>query len=142
MFNSHGWIQLGMNRRQLDIMDEEVQMQYDKLDIELDKKVKTRLQEIKATNEIIKFDFIGSMNNLDSFLSIQFSRNHFNSTLREFYKWISEISDGCHGILYEIDDEGKNFNPDKPYKIWRLIGSEFEECKETIINEKYYKVNY
>jgi hypothetical protein len=142
MFNSYGWIQLGINRKGTDIMDEEIQIKYDKLDIQLDEKVKIRLQEIKDSNEIIRFDFIGGMNNLQSFLSIQLSRNHFNPTLREFYKWISEISDGSHGILYELNDEDKGHNPDKPYRVWRLIGNEFEECQEEIINEKYYKVNY
>jgi hypothetical protein len=62
--------------------------------------------------------------------------------LRELYKWISEISDGSHGVLYELNDEDKNLNDDRPYKMWRLIGNEFEECEETIVNEKYYKVNY
>jgi len=142
MFNSYGWIQLGMNRKGTDMMDEEIQIKYDILDIELDEKVKIRLQEIKDSNEIIRFDFIGGMNNLQSFLSIQLSRNHFNLTLREFYKWVSDISDGSHGILYELNDEDKEYNPDKPYRVWRLIGNEFEECQEEIINEKYYKVNY
>ncbi len=142
MFNSYGWIQLGMNRKGTDIMDEELQIQIDKLDIELDQKVKQRLQEIKSSNEILRFDFIEGMNNLESFLSLQLSRNHFNPTLREFYKWISEISDGSHGILYELNDEAQNHNPNKPYRVWRLIGNEFEECEETIINEKFEKVNY
>ena len=142
MFNSYGWIRLGMNRKDLDIMDEQVQVKFDKLDNELNEKVKHRLKEILATNEIIKYDFTDSLNNLNSFVSIQLSRNHFNPTLREFYKWISEISDGSHGILYEINDEDKNFNPNKPYKVWRLIGNEFEECEEKIINNKFYKVNY
>jgi len=142
MFNSYGWIQLGMNRKGTDMMDEEIQIKYDILDIELDEKVKIRLQEIKDSNESIRFDFIGGMNNLQSFLSIQLSRNHFNLTLREFYKWVSDISDGSHGILYELNDEDKEYNPDKPYRVWRLIGNEFEECQEEIINEKYYKVNY
>ena len=142
MFNSYGWIQLGMNRKDLDIMDEEIQTQYDELDIELEKKVKSRLQEIVDSKEIIRFDLIGGLNNLESFLSVQLSRNHFNSTLREFYKWVSEISDGSHGILYEMDDERQNFTPDKPYKVWRLIGDEFEECEELILNEKFNKVNY
>ncbi|HPK10098.1 MAG TPA: hypothetical protein PK246_07180, partial [Saprospiraceae bacterium] len=80
MFNSYGWIQLGMNRKGTDMMDEEIQIKYDILDIELDEKVKIRLQEIKDSNESIRFDFIGGMNNLQSFLSIQLSRNHFNLT--------------------------------------------------------------
>ena len=142
MFNSYGWIQLGMNRKGTDIMDEELQIKFDKLDIELDQKVKLKLEEIKDSNEIIRFDFIGGMNNLESFLSIQLSRNHFNSSLREFYKWICEISDGSHGILYEINHEDKDYNPNKPYRVWRLIGSEFEECQEIIINEKFEKVSY
>jgi len=142
MFNSYGWIQLGINRKGTDIMDEELQIKFDKLDIELDEKVKQKIKQIKETNEIVRFDFIGGMNNLESFLSLQLSRNHFNSTLREFYKWISEISDGSHGILYELNDEDKDHNPNKPYRIWRLIGNEFEECEETIINEKFKKVNY
>ncbi len=142
MFNSYGWIQLGMNRKDLDIMDEEIQNRYDKLDIELEKKVRLKLQEIVDSNEILKFDLIGGLNNLESFLSVQLSRNHFNPTLREFYKWISQISDGSHGILYEMDDERQNFNPDKPYKVWRLIGGEFEECEESTLNEKFHKVNY
>ena len=142
MFNSYGWIQLGMNRKDLDIMDEEVQIQYDKLDVELNEKVKKKLEQIVEENEIIKYDFIDALNNLDSFLSIQHSRNHFSPRLRDFYKWVAEISDGSHGILYEMDDENKHFNPDKPYRIWRLIGQEFEECQETILNEKYNKVNY
>jgi len=142
MFNSYGWIQFGMNRKGTDIMDEELQIRYDKKDIELDMQVKLKLKEIKELNEIIRFDFIGGMNNLESFLSVQLSRNHFNSTLRKFYEWVSQISDGSHGILYEIDDEDKNHNPNRPYKVWRLIGTEFEECEETIINEKYEKVNY
>jgi len=141
MFNSYGWIKLGMNRKHLDPMNTEDELKYDKLDEELDEKVKKRLQEIVDTNEIIRFDFVG-MNNLESFLSIQLSRNHFNKTLREFYKWISEISDGSHGILYEMNDEDPNLNDDRPYKVWRLIGDEFEECEENIINEKYHKVNY
>lgn len=142
MFNSYGWIQLGINRKGSDIMDEELQIKYDKLDIELDEKVKHRIKEIKATNEIVRFDFIGGMNNLESFLSIQLSRNHFNPSLREFYNWISEISNGSHGILYELNDEDKDYNPDKPYRVWRLIGNEFEECEETVINEKFERVNY
>ena len=136
MFNSHGWIKIGMNRKDLDIMDEEIQIKYDKLDIELNKKVKHRLKEILETNEIIKYTFIGSLNNLDSFLSIQLSRNHFNSTLRKFYKWTSKISNGSHGVLYEINDEDKNFNSNKPYKVWRLIGNEFDEYEEKMINDK------
>jgi hypothetical protein len=131
-----------MNRKDLDIMDEEIQIKYDKLDIELNKKVKHRLKEILETNEIIKYTFIGSLNNLDSFLSIQLSRNHFNSTLREFYKWISKISNGSHGVLYEINDEDKNFNSNKPYKVWRLIGNEFDEYEEKMINDKFHKINY
>ncbi len=141
MFNSQGWIKLGMNRKHLDPLDKKAEVKYDKLDMELDEKVKARLQKILATNEIIRYNFI-SMNNLDGFLSIQLSRNHFNKTLREFYQWISEISDGSHGILYEINDEDEHFNEEKPYKVWRLIGNEFEECEELIINEKYHKVNY
>ncbi len=141
MFNTYGWIKLGMNRKHLDPMDMEAEIKYDKLDVELDNKVKSRLQEIVNTNEIIRYDFFG-MNNLDSFLSIQLSRNHFNKTLREFYKWVSKVSDGSHGVLYEINDEDENFNEDKPYKIWRLIGNEFEECEELIINEKFHKVDY
>ena len=117
MYNSHGWIKLGMNRKHLDIMDEETQIQYDKLDIELTKKVKNRLQEILVKNEIMKYDFIDSLNNLENFISIQLSRNHFHSTLREFFKWIGEVSDGSHGILYEVDDERKDFNPNRPYKV-------------------------
>ena len=141
MYNAYGWIKLGMNRKHLDPMDMDAEIKYDELDAQLDEKVKYRLQEIVSTNEIIRYDFIG-MNNLDSFLSIQLSRNHFNGTLRAFYKWISEISDGSHGVLYEVDDEDKNFNDDRPYKVWRLIGKEFEECEELVINEKYHKVNY
>lgn len=142
MFNSHGWVKLGINPKHIDITDEENQMKYDKLDIELDEKIKTRLEEIKTTNEIMKYDYIGTLNNLHSFLSVQLSRNHFTSTLRELYKWISENSDGSHGILYEFDDEDENFNPDKPYKVWRLVGKNFEECEEKIINDKYHIVNY
>ena len=142
MFNSYGWVMLGMNRKHLDIMDEKIQTEYDKLDIDLDAQVKKRLEEILATNEIMKYDFVGSLNNIESFFSIQLSRNHFNPTLREIYKWIGEISDGSHGILYEFDDEDKNFDPNKPYKIWRLIGREFEECEENVINDKYHMVNY
>ena len=142
MFNSYGWIRLGMNRIHLDIMDEEVQKKYDMLDIKLNEKVRKRLDEILTTNEIIRFDYICSMNNLDSFLSLQLSRNHFNSTLREFYKWVSEISDGSHGILHEFNDEGKDFDPNRPYRVWRLIANEFEECEENIINPKYHIVNY
>jgi hypothetical protein len=142
MFNAHGWIKLGMNRKHLDIMDEESQIKYDQLDIELNEKIKARLEDIVATNEIIQYNFIDSLNNIESFLSIQLSRNHFNSTLRGFYKWINEISDGSHGVLYELDDENENFNPEKPYKVWRLIGRTFEECEEKIINDKYHIVNY
>lgn len=142
MFNSYGWVQLGNNRKGSDILDEEIQIKYDKLDLELDEKVKRKIKEIKATNEIVNFDFIGGMNNLESFLSVQLSRNHFNPSLREFYKWISEISDGSHGVLYELNDEDKDYNPDKPYRVWRLIGNEFEECEETVINEKFEKLNY
>ena len=82
------------------------------------------------------------MNNLESFITVQFSRNHFNPILREFYQWISGISDGSHGVLYEINNEEKDFNSNKPYNLWRLIGREFEECKENTMNEKYHKVNY
>ena len=142
MFNSYGWVKLGMNRKGLSMMDEDIQIEYDKLDVELNKKVKVRLEEISATNEIIKYDFIDSLNNLHSFLSIQLSRNHFNPILREFYGWISEVSDGSHGILYEFDDENENFNPERPYKIWRLVGKYFEKCEEKIINDKYQIVNY
>ena len=142
MFNSYGWIKLGMNRKHLDIMDEEIQIKYDKLDIGLDDKVVKKLEAMLNENEIIKYDFIGSLNNLDSFLSIQLSRNHYSPRLRNFYKWVSEISDGSHGILYEMNDEDKEFNSDRPYKIWRLIGSNFEECEESIINDKYHEVNY
>tara|TARA_B100001250_G_C19689238_1_gene739478 strand:+ start:120 stop:599 length:480 start_codon:yes stop_codon:yes gene_type:complete len=142
MFNSYGWIQLGMNRKDLDVLDEENHVRYDRLDIELEEKVKSRLQHIADSNEIIRYDLIAGMNNLENFLSIQLSRNHFNPTLREFYQWISEISDGSHGILYEIDAEDQSFNPEKPYRIWRLIGDEFEECKESILNEKFHKINY
>jgi len=142
VFNSYGWVQLGNNRKGSDILDEEIQIKYDKLDLELDEKVKRKIKEIKATNEIVNFDFIGGMNNLESFLSVQLSRNHFNPSLREFYKWISEISDGSHGVLYELNDEDKDYNPDKPYRVWRLIGNEFEECEETVINEKFEKLNY
>lgn len=142
MFNSYGWVKLGMNRKHLDIMKEKIQLRYDKLDIELDKKVKNKLEQILSENEIIKYDFIGSLNNLESFLSIQHSRNHFSPRLRDFFKWITEVSDGSHGILYEIDNEDPNFDPDKPYRVWRLIGKEFEECVENIINEKYHNVNY
>jgi hypothetical protein len=142
MINSYGWIQLGMNRKHLDPMDIEADFKYDQLDQQLNEKVKSRLQKIVDSNEIIRFDFICGMNNLESFLSIQLSRNHFNSTLRDLYKWISEISDGSHGILYEMDDEYQNFNPNRPYRIWRLIGDEFEECEESILNEKFHKVNY
>lgn len=42
-----------------DIMKEDEQIKFDKLDIALDEKVRTRLKEIVDTNEIIKFDFIG-----------------------------------------------------------------------------------
>ncbi len=142
MFNSYGWIQLGMNRKPLDNIDDDLEIKYDKLDIDLNNKVKSKLQEIIDSNEIIQFNFIDKLNNLDSFLSIQLSRNHFNGTLRELYKWISEISDGSHGVLYEMDDECENFNPEKPYRIWRLIGKEFEACEELVLNEKYHKVNY
>lgn len=142
MFNSYGWIKLGMNRKHLDIMDEEIQIKYDKFDIGLDDKVVKKLEAIVNENEIIKYDFIGSLNNLDSFLSIQLSRNHYSPRLRNFYKWVSEISDGSHGILYEMNDEDKEFNSDRPYKIWRLIGNNFEECDESIINDKYHEVNY
>ncbi len=142
MFNSYGWIQLGINQKNIDSLDEEEEMKYYELNKELNNKVKSRLQDIMDTNEVIRFDFIDNLNNLESFLSIQLSRNHFNNTLRELYKWISEISDGSHGVLYELNDEDKNLNDDRPYRIWKLIGSEFEQCEESIMNEKYYKVNY
>lgn len=142
MFNSYGWIQLGMNRTGTDMMDERLQEQIDKLDIQLDNKVKERIKEIIDSNEIIKFDFTGGMNNLESFLTVQLSRNHFSSTLREFYNWISKISDGSHGVLYEINNEEEGFDSNKPYRLWRLIGNKFEECSENVINEKYHIVNY
>jgi hypothetical protein len=142
MFNSYGWIKLGMNRKHLDIMDEDIQIQYDDLDKQLNVKVKTKLEEIIRQNEIVRYSFIDSLNNLNSFLSIQHSSNHFSSTLRDFYNWVTRVSDGSHGVLYEMNDEDKNFNPDKPYRIWRLIGKDFEECQETILNEKYSSVNY
>jgi len=141
MFNSYGWIQLGVNRIGTDIMNEGIQEQIDKLDIQLESKVKDKIQEITDSNEIVKFD-ISAMNNLDGFITMKLSRNHFSPTLREFFKWISEISDGSHGILYEINNEEKGFDSNKPYRLWRLIGNEFEECEENIINEKYHKVNY
>jgi len=50
MFNSYGWIQLGMNRKGTDIMDEELQIRYDKKDIQLDIQVKLKLKEIKELN--------------------------------------------------------------------------------------------
>lgn len=141
MFNAYGWIQLGMNRVGTD-MDEQVQEHIDNLDIQLVDKVKVRIQEILDSNEIVKFDFTGSMNNLENFITFQLSRNHFNSTLREFFQWISEISDGSHGVLYEINDEEIGFDSNRPYRLWRLIGKEFEEVDEKVINEKYHKVNY
>lgn len=52
---------------------------------------------------------------------------------------MDEQSDDSHGILYELNDEDKDYNSDKPYRVWRLIGNEFEECEETIINEKFEK---
>jgi len=96
-----------MNRKGTDIMDEGLQIKYDKKDIGLDLQVKLNLKEIQELNEIKNFDFISGMNDLKSFLSVQLSRNHFNSTLRKFYEWVSQISNVSHGILYEIDDEDK-----------------------------------
>jgi len=142
MFNSYGWIQLGINRKHLNGLNREIEAQYDQLDLELEQKVSTRLQYIVDSDEIIRFDLIRGMNNLENFLSIQLSRNHFSSTLRDLYQWISEISDGSHGILYEMNYEDPDWDEDKPYRVWRLVGDEFEECREVLLNEKYHKVNY
>ena len=43
---------------------------------------------------------------------------------------------------FEIDDEDKTTIQIDHIKVWRLIRTEFKECEETIINEKYVKLNY
>lgn len=144
MYNCYGWIKLGVSRKHIDhnALDEEHQQTLiDKKEINLGEEVSNKIEEL-FKNDIGKYRYIGGMNNLDEFLSLQYSRNHGSSRIRDFYKWVAEISDGSHGILYEIDDEAKGFNPDKPYKVYRLIGSTFEECEETLINEKFKGLEY
>ena len=144
MYNCYGWIKLGMSRKQIDINasdEENQQILIDKKEIELGKEVSQRIENL-FKNDIGKYQYTGGMNNLDEFLSLQYSRNHGSSRIRDFYKWVAEISNGSHGVLYEIDDELEGFNPNKPYKIYRLVGNIFEECAETLINEKFEGLEY
>ncbi|MFT5915863.1 MAG: hypothetical protein ACJAWV_003993 [Flammeovirgaceae bacterium] len=52
MFNSYGWVQLGITQENIDSLDEE-EMRYYELGKELNNKVKSRLHFITSTNEII-----------------------------------------------------------------------------------------
>ena len=143
MYNCYGWIQLGMNRRHIDLNDpneEKFQEEIDDLDTELELKVKARLKELGESGWFIS-QYMNT-NNLSDLVSIQYSRNHFCELARDFYKWIAEISDGSHGVLYEMDDERKGLDSDKPYRILRLVGKEVDEFDETLINEKFSVVNY
>jgi hypothetical protein len=140
MFNSYGWIQLGFNRKNFDFLDEDIQQELDKKDELLCKDVRSKLNELIDKNEMLRFD-IEDINNLSNFLNVRISTNHSNETLRSLFKWISEISDGSHGVLYEIDDERNDYDPKKPYKIFRLIGNEFEKCEELLLNEKFHTIS-
>lgn len=59
-----------MNRVGTDMMNEKIQKQIDKLDIQLDMNGKDRIQKNIDTNEIIKFDFTGGMYNLEIFQTV------------------------------------------------------------------------
>ncbi len=81
-----------------------------------------------------------NVNNLSNFVAVQYSRNHFSSVLRDFYQWVANTSNGCHGVLYELDHE-RSRHEDTPYRTWRLSGGDFEECDEAKWNKKCSALN-
>lgn len=139
MYNCQGWIVLRISPNSIkDIENDDLE---DELIRKFIEKVLMELKRIRSENHFIKYELI-SFNNMGDFLTIQYSRNHKSDVLKNFFEFVANTSDGSHGILYEMDDEDKNFQDENPYKAYRLIGNKFEEIEENIFNGKLNGLEY
>lgn len=144
MYNAHGWINLRINPNIIENTNTDT-IEYDDLYDKLVEKHKeiiiSELEKISKEDFWIKYQ-ISSCNNFYNFLTIQYSRNHKSALLKDFYKFVAKNGDASHGLLYEVDDEAENFNEEKPYRVYRLIGNNFEEVDEVFFNGNLNGLEY
>lgn len=144
MYNAHGWINLRINSNIIENTNTDT-IEYDDLYDKLVEKHKeiiiSELEKISKEDFWIKYQ-ISSYNNFYNFLTIQYSRNHKSDLIIDFYKFVAENGDSSHGLLYVVDDEAENFNEEKPYRLYRLIGNNFEEVDEVFFNGNLNGLEY
>ena len=144
MYNAHGWINLRINPNIIENTNTDT-IEYDDLYDKLVEKHKeiiiSELEKISKEDFWIKYQ-ISSFNNFYNFLTIQYSRNHKSDLIIDFYKFVAENDDSSHGLLYVVDDEAENFNEERPYKVYRLIGNNFEEVDEVFFNGNLNGLEY
>ncbi|WP_396146446.1 Imm7 family immunity protein [Flavobacterium sp.] len=144
MYNCQGWIVLRISPNS--IKDIEIcSQEYDDLEDEFIRKfiekVLKELKRISSENHFIKYELI-SFNNMSDFLTIQYSRNHKSDVIIKFFEFVANLGNGSHGLLYETNDEDIDFQNEKPYKLYRLLGSKFEEIEEKIFNGNLNGLEY
>ena len=136
MFHCHGWIRIQIDLGKIEHHDPESD-EFDQLRLRrLDEYITVILDEIKRIQENTSLlQYTHTKTQIGDYLHIFLDKNRKSLYLKNFYTFVASLNEASYGILYEMDLD--NCEDYYPFVTYKLMGSTFEECPETLFNGNF-----